>query len=188
MEPTRYLVACSCGKSLPVDSGLAGAQVTCACGQAVDVPPLRDLRKLPREAPPPESSTTAKADPGRAVGGRSSLGCAFTACLAIAVISSGASLFMWLARFGVDTSETVESNLQAGAKAIDTLSIDQSFVLWSLYLRDGLAGDQTPEFIHNLQRASMLARIGWITLILAMTSMLAAVAIGWISARQKRSS
>ena len=43
----QYLVSCRCGNQLAVEARLAGSRVQCACGQAVDVPTLRELRSLP---------------------------------------------------------------------------------------------------------------------------------------------
>jgi hypothetical protein len=46
---SKYLLECSCGNKLPVEIGQAGGRVTCSCGNLVDVPPLRQLRHLPRD-------------------------------------------------------------------------------------------------------------------------------------------
>lgn len=55
-DPARtmsaYLLTCSCGKTVPVDLGQAGGQVSCSCGTQLDVPTLRQLRHLPRAAEP----------------------------------------------------------------------------------------------------------------------------------------
>jgi len=44
----KYLLPCSCGKNIPVDVGQAGQMVTCACGAAIEVPTMLQLRKLRR--------------------------------------------------------------------------------------------------------------------------------------------
>ena len=44
---SKYLLECTCGNKLPVEMGQAGGQITCSCGNLVDVPPLRKLRQLP---------------------------------------------------------------------------------------------------------------------------------------------
>lgn len=41
-----------------MEIGQAGGQVTCACGARLDVPPLRQLRHLPRSAPAEEQQTS----------------------------------------------------------------------------------------------------------------------------------
>ena len=45
-----YLLPCSCGNSVPVESHQAGGSVNCTCGQSLNVPSLRDLRELPTKA------------------------------------------------------------------------------------------------------------------------------------------
>lgn len=45
----KYLVPCSCGKSVVVAVHQAGSTVVCECGSQVSVPPLRRLRELPRD-------------------------------------------------------------------------------------------------------------------------------------------
>lgn len=44
---TKYLLQCDCGNQQPVTTHQAGSQVSCNCGQRLDVPPLRKLRHLP---------------------------------------------------------------------------------------------------------------------------------------------
>ena len=45
----KYLLACDCGKQVPVEVGQAGGRVACLCGAQIEVPPLRKLRDLPLE-------------------------------------------------------------------------------------------------------------------------------------------
>lgn len=42
----RYLLPCSCGQQLEVDSTQAGLQVQCRCGKSLEVPTLRGLKQL----------------------------------------------------------------------------------------------------------------------------------------------
>jgi hypothetical protein len=56
---TRYLLSCQCGNQLSVEVGQAGERVTCRCGKALDVPPLRKLRHLP----PEEAAAVARGGP-----------------------------------------------------------------------------------------------------------------------------
>jgi hypothetical protein len=53
----KYEIACSCGTKLNVSEGEAGGKVRCPCGLQVEVPRLRELRRLSGEStpkPPPE--------------------------------------------------------------------------------------------------------------------------------------
>ena len=64
MSPT-YLLPCSCGQKIIVDTSLAGDLVTCeACGQTVEVPTLLRLKQLepavPEQARPARRAWGAK--------------------------------------------------------------------------------------------------------------------------------
>jgi hypothetical protein len=45
-----FVIDCACGHRLRVTEGDAGATVPCACGRAIAVPSLRELRDFPVEA------------------------------------------------------------------------------------------------------------------------------------------
>jgi hypothetical protein len=45
----RYLVPCTCGRKVPVESRQAGQTVVCACGAALEVPTLLRLAALEQE-------------------------------------------------------------------------------------------------------------------------------------------
>jgi hypothetical protein len=175
MATTQYLLPSTCGQKLPVDAGLAGASVTCTCGQTLQVPTLRGLRALEKTGAP-EQAAVASAERTR-----SPLGCAFTACLLLAVVSGGASLLFWLVRFGIDTSETIESAVASDHAIVDKLTLDQTFDLWKMYTTEGLGAQNAPEFIRNLKLAALLSLWGWITLVTATVSLLAAIGLAWWS-------
>jgi uncharacterized protein YxeA len=42
----QYLLPCSCGQSVPVETRQAGGTVVCRCGQKLDIPRLLELKKL----------------------------------------------------------------------------------------------------------------------------------------------
>ncbi|MDR2438082.1 MAG: hypothetical protein LBE12_01770 [Planctomycetaceae bacterium] len=43
----KYLLPCSCGRSLEIEISQAGQQVTCSCGQTQRVPSLLKIKSLP---------------------------------------------------------------------------------------------------------------------------------------------
>ncbi|MBN2475406.1 MAG: hypothetical protein JXB62_12415 [Pirellulales bacterium] len=56
----RYLLACSCGKKIPVEPRKAGEFVRCECGASLEIPGLLDMAKLPRiEAEDSAAESTA---------------------------------------------------------------------------------------------------------------------------------
>lgn len=45
----RYLLPCSCGRTVPVERAQAGDRVHCECGKVLDVPTLRGIADLEQE-------------------------------------------------------------------------------------------------------------------------------------------
>ncbi len=45
----KYLLPCSCGKTVPVETSQAGGEVRCDCGQVLKIPSLSNIKKLPLE-------------------------------------------------------------------------------------------------------------------------------------------
>jgi hypothetical protein len=80
----QYLLPCSCGQKVRVETAQAGGQVACGCGQALAVPTLRGLRALEEAAPD-------KAAIERAAGRQWSplQGAMFSIGLLVAVVSLG---------------------------------------------------------------------------------------------------
>jgi hypothetical protein len=48
----RYRLPCPCGRTVPVRPSQAGDSVVCECGESLEVPTLRELRRLDRWNPP----------------------------------------------------------------------------------------------------------------------------------------
>ncbi len=46
----KYLLPCSCGENVAVESRQAGQQVVCSCGQTLEVPTMQGIRKLEKSA------------------------------------------------------------------------------------------------------------------------------------------
>jgi hypothetical protein len=57
-------LACSCGRWVAVNEGMAGLSLRCACGGTVPVPPLRELRALAEDDPQAGGRRAAPRPPG----------------------------------------------------------------------------------------------------------------------------
>lgn len=44
--PTKYLLPCRCGATLPIELGQAGQSLTCECGEALSAPTMREISRL----------------------------------------------------------------------------------------------------------------------------------------------
>ena len=84
---SRYLLSCTCGQSVPVELRQAGEKVRCACGATLDVPPLRELRRLPASV-----TTDAVAAASSRWGVRQG---AIAASLIVAILLAIASALSW---------------------------------------------------------------------------------------------
>lgn len=57
----KYLLPCSCGKSVPVETSQAGSDVVCQCGETLKVPSMLKIKKLrPLEEALADELTTAQ--------------------------------------------------------------------------------------------------------------------------------
>lgn len=48
--PIQYLLPCSCGRKIPVETRQAGGSISCECGASLEVPRLLEVKKLERAA------------------------------------------------------------------------------------------------------------------------------------------
>ena len=53
---TKYLLFCSCGRSIPIETRHAGQSMQCECGAAVQAPTLREIAALPLAATEPAAA------------------------------------------------------------------------------------------------------------------------------------
>jgi hypothetical protein len=123
---TKYLVPCSCGKSVAVDASQAGLQVRCACGNELEVPTMRGLRQLKTADVQPAGSQ----DRGSTWGPRQGL-MFLGAC--IAVIGAIAAAFVYNLRPQMDL-QLDRAAVQADNQA---MTLEQSWTEWER-LRLGL--------------------------------------------------
>jgi hypothetical protein len=49
----KYLLPCECGQSIPIEPSQAGQLVACSCGNRVEVPSMRDIRRLEQQPTAP---------------------------------------------------------------------------------------------------------------------------------------
>ena len=55
----KYLLPCSCGQDVPVETSQAGGNLLCRCGLSVQVPTLLKIKKLPLAGETPDQSSAA---------------------------------------------------------------------------------------------------------------------------------
>jgi hypothetical protein len=143
---TQYLLPCSCGQKLRVESAQAGGQVTCACGQKLTVPTLRGLRQL-EEAKPDEAAKKRAA--GRQWGPVQ--GALFSVGTLVLVIALGIVIYTFvqyrrIQAAGITQDPTPVIN-QYEAQQIDEFTLMQALEVFEEFRTQGLGEKHEPYWI-----------------------------------------
>ncbi len=172
-----YLLSCDCGPEFTLNPSQAGQEIPCACGKSLSVPTLRGLSQLPR-------ATKEENTPAKAVGKRQWAGWqgpVIAAAFAGFLISLGCAGWFGLQRSMVDTSYTIESEIEAGDELFDTYSPEELSLVWNNYEEVGLGPKDPPDFfLWNLYAADR-TKYAAISGSIAAVSGLIVVAV-WLSA------
>ncbi len=145
----KYLLPCSCGKSVPIEVSQAGQTVHCDCGATLDVPPLRHLRQLPTATekvavkPPRSWSPAAR----------------ILFALGLGIAGFGllrATYFQWN-RSTLDTEEVAwDQTLDSDINNLTNMNLDQAWNNW-LSVRDNDIGPyRPPNFIISRRISSWM--------------------------------
>ena len=137
----KYLLPCSCGKTVTVDVGQAGQSLRCECGRKLEVPTMRAIRQL---------------EPLRDVQLRQSRrkkpwsltqGAVFASGLAIMVAGLATAAYFQIGRSRLQTEAVPWDNLELALKNIDNMNIDQAFQLWQEIRDDPIGPYHPPNYI-----------------------------------------
>ena len=113
----KYLLPCSCGKSVAVEVSQAGQSVRCPCGNTLDVPAMRLIRQLPPAVR--RTSTNAMRDRPWSLHAASAL----RRGLAVLVGGLGTAGFFQVGRADLETEEVPWDNLERSHQDIDQMNI-----------------------------------------------------------------
>jgi len=116
----RHLLSCSCGRETPVSPGQAGDTLRCLCGRTLEVPTLRELRRLPMAETRKEGATWTPLQ-GWMFGGGGML----------AVAGFGAAVFFLWRWSGIDTQPRKLDHTIYHAAAVDQWTVDQTWDAWT---------------------------------------------------------
>jgi hypothetical protein len=142
----QFLLPCSCGRQLPVETSQSGLTLTCECGKQLDVPTRRDLEKLPRAASQPQGAGT----PGRSAWG-----------LHKGLMLLGTLVAVPALACAVYLTSTLPTDPVAAI--IERQTPEQSVVTW-MQLRRGIRGGNDPltmAYIKQRNSHQMAADVAW---------------------------
>lgn len=144
-----YALPCSCGASVPVEIRQAGETVNCQCGKALDVPKLRDLRRL---------QPLAESRPVKRPASWSVLqGSIFAVGLCALVLSAGSAYYVWSYRQLYDTSKPDASEFRF-SNDLMTITLADSWDLWKGYLQLNIDQRPTPYHVRAQGEVDRLGR------------------------------
>ncbi len=135
-----YLLPCTCGKKLVITKSQAGEEVTCDCGEKLQVPTLRGLADLEIAA----ASNEVKVAKPRSW--NPLLGIPTAILLGLSVILFGLFAYHAYWRLQIDTSYTVQDEISNGDKKLDELSPADLLTLYRSFREEGLGEKEAPPF------------------------------------------
>ncbi len=140
----KYLLPCSCGKSVAIEYSQAGGRVQCDCGRLLDVPTLRLIRQL-TPVPTQPQPTPAAHGGGWPVAWR----LLFAAGLLLGVGGVGIAVYYQLWRAQLITEEVPWDNIEQVTRDIDNMSLEQTWELWQLVRTQEIGPYRPPGFIRG---------------------------------------
>ena len=146
----RFALPCSCGASVPVGIRQAGETVTCHCGKALDVPKLRDLRRLDPLAESQPVRTRASWSVWQ--------GSLFVVGLCALVLSAGSAYYVWSYRQLYNTSKPDPSKFSFSNDMM-TITLSDSWDLWKGYLQLNIDQRPTPYHVFAREEVDQLDRV-----------------------------
>ena len=139
----EYLLTCACGRKIPISRSQAGQELSCECGQTLQVPTLRGLAELPLAQ---SETVSATRNERRAWGGwRGTIMAISVAMFAMSVLPCAYYLYI---RLQIDTSYGIEDEIAIGNKNYDVVPFESLVAEWSNFERTGLGPKDKPPFYY----------------------------------------
>jgi len=149
---TKHLLPCQCGRNIVVDPRQAGESVRCECGRSVDVPTLRQLRRLdPVKETDGRDKTRTPWSTGQGV--------VFAIGSLIALIGFVAAILLFIHRSRLDTARPPAPDLERLREDTRRASADHLWEFWWKLsaIKEQRLKRRTPRFILDRRRAKTLS-------------------------------
>lgn len=175
----RYLLPCSCGQSIPIDTIQAGQEVRCSCGQSQLAPTLREIRQLP-ELEPTMAQVRLVKEPWSA-----NRTIVFAIGLVVTALAMGAATMCQLKISAIADRLPSKADMKAyeenmNAQIVDSLSAEESYEHFVRWKEEGLGEQMERLFEAEHDRMDRLKVIRSVFLLLMCIGLLVAgVAALW---------
>ncbi len=147
------LLSCECGQTHRVARSQAGQEIKCDCGRILPVPTLRGLSELPLAESVPQDlgkssgkATTRGAPTASHSGWQGWRGITMALAMAGCLIASVSCGWFTFQRSLVNTSYTVDQEIEAGNQAFNALDPNALSSVWYTFGRMGLRNKEYPNF------------------------------------------
>ena len=175
----RYLLPCSCGQSISIDTIQAGQEVRCSCGQSQLAPTLREIRQLP-EAEPAMTQLRLVKEPWSA-----NRTIVFAVGLVVTALAMGAVAMCQIKISAISALLPSKADMKAyeenmNAQIVDGLTAEQSYEQFLVWKKQGLGEQLDRVFEAEHDRMDRLKLIRLVFLVLMGIGLLVAgVAALW---------
>ena len=174
---TKYQLPCSCGRSIPVELNQAGRQVTCVCGKSMEVPSMRELRKLPTSEEPDARSSQRPS-------WNLTAGSFFAVGLLVAVVSALVAGAMQFRAMQFSSFKPAEENLTEWIQELDKAGPEQLFTEWNESLEFGLGDHHHSPFVMAQHNADFYTGARNAALLVMLGGILSAASSGLLRGRK----
>ena len=151
----KYLLPCRCGRSVPVESNLAGLSVSCSCGATIVVPSLRELVGTAQavEKEVPRTASRLEWGPREAT---------IFFGLVIVATAVGMAAYSFFTR-PMRPEIVIQSDRVT--QSVEEMTLQETFDLWES-LRGGLRDSYHPDlYLYSLERQSYVRRMSFVAAI-----------------------
>jgi hypothetical protein len=162
---SQYLLSCQCGETISVRNQQAGESVRCSCGRVLDVPTLRNLRKLPVVEQGQDESVAAGWTPLR--------GWLFAIGLPIILIAVVAICYCAFERRKLDLDKPPMEVLTRYHRDLTKIGLLDAWNIWTEVQKAPLSRRGTPTYLIHRQRARYLRYITMAALGLGLAGLVA---------------
>ncbi len=164
----RFLLPCSCGRTIPVGISQAGANVTCDCGQSVAVPTIRGLKAL---QPVKEDSPPLKTQKQSEFNGVNLHGAMFV--VGLFLLFGGIALGGYYGNHyrQIDTKDYGVEEREYFDGEIDKLGAAQLLTTWEYLQHVGIGEYEPPDHLVRRQAAAKAFRLTMAGVVLGVSGL-----------------
>jgi len=175
--PSKYLLPCECGASVPIETSQAGQSVPCACGRTLEIPSLRAIRAL--ETTLPDAAELKTAAPQWNLGA----GVLFAVGLSFALIAGAVASAAQFKHWQFSNYRPVQQNLDRFVAELDTATPTQLLDEWHAAREFGLGEHHSSPFVIAQGNADFFASSRNVALAIMVGGIVAATCSAFLRGR-----